>query len=311
MKNIFLFIALFGGASLLAQNVGVDQTNPASKLDVNGNLSVGSSYSGTFTAPVNGAIFEGKVGIGTSNPTGNLDVRGEDAQLSISIPNGNNWTFTHYFDNENLYIQRRLGSGGFGGNLVVIDTIGKMGLKLGGSYPPLSDLHIKQSASTISRGIRLEQSSNTNFWTTYIDYLNDNYCFSYNGNLKSWIVDSDGYYSNVSDIRLKKDIKSMSNILPKVLALNPSIYKYKSQSEDDETVSIGFISQEVEALFPSIVSEQNGIKGLKYSEFSVMAIKAIQEQQQIIDAQQSEIESLKDQLNKILSTMEKAGMKVN
>ncbi|MCB0839366.1 MAG: tail fiber domain-containing protein, partial [Bacteroidetes bacterium] len=238
MKNIFLFIALFGGASLLAQNVGVDQTNPASKLDVNGNLSVGSSYSGTFTAPVNGAIFEGKVGIGTSNPTGNLDVRGEDAQLSISIPNGNNWTFTHYFDNENLYIQRRLGSGGFGGNLVVIDTIGKMGLKLGGSYSPQSDLHIKQSGWQTA-GIRLEEASTTNNWVTYIHHSSGDYAFNYNGSFLAWINKIDGTFSHISDVRLKKDIHPMGSVLSKVLALNPTTYQFKTQSEEDKTVSIG------------------------------------------------------------------------
>ena len=77
MKKLILLFTLIGMMlHLQAQNVGIDQVNPASKLDVNGGLSVGSNYSGTFAAPVNGAIFEGQVGIGTRLPKADLHVDG-------------------------------------------------------------------------------------------------------------------------------------------------------------------------------------------------------------------------------------------
>lgn len=50
------------------QNVGIGTNDPKSKLDVNGGITVGNTYSGVNTAPANGAIIEGTVGIGTSNP---------------------------------------------------------------------------------------------------------------------------------------------------------------------------------------------------------------------------------------------------
>ncbi|MDW8301898.1 MAG: hypothetical protein RML38_05500 [Bacteroidia bacterium] len=60
-----------------AQNVGIGQAMPLSKLDVNGNLVVGTGYSGTFAAPPDGAIIQGNVGIGTNNPgTNRLQVSG-------------------------------------------------------------------------------------------------------------------------------------------------------------------------------------------------------------------------------------------
>ena len=77
MKKLLLLLTLsFFVWSTQAQNVGVDQTNPINKLDINGNLSVGSNYSGTFTAPANGAIFEGQVGIKTELPQADLHVNG-------------------------------------------------------------------------------------------------------------------------------------------------------------------------------------------------------------------------------------------
>jgi hypothetical protein len=47
-------------------NVGVATINPQSRLDVNGNATIGSGYAGTSAAPTNGLIVQGKVGIGTS-----------------------------------------------------------------------------------------------------------------------------------------------------------------------------------------------------------------------------------------------------
>jgi hypothetical protein len=47
-------------------------SNPASKLTVNGSFAVGADYN--LAAPTNGAIIEGKIGIGTSSPVYQLHV---------------------------------------------------------------------------------------------------------------------------------------------------------------------------------------------------------------------------------------------
>jgi len=62
--------------SLWAQNVGIGTATPASRLSVNGNLSVGSTYAG-IAAPADGAIIEGNTGIGTSAPAHRLHVVGD------------------------------------------------------------------------------------------------------------------------------------------------------------------------------------------------------------------------------------------
>ena len=61
---------------LSSGNVGIGTTGPQNKLDVEGTVAIGASYSGTETAPTNGMIVQGNVGIGTASPQETLDVSG-------------------------------------------------------------------------------------------------------------------------------------------------------------------------------------------------------------------------------------------
>ncbi len=86
--------------STLSGNCGVGVTAPGSKLSVNGNMAIGSSYA-TSSAPSNGCIIQGMVGIGTTGVSGyyQLEVNGGFSASSksfvINHPNRKNKKLAH------------------------------------------------------------------------------------------------------------------------------------------------------------------------------------------------------------------------
>src|SRR3989344_1231784 len=65
-------------------SIGAAFTATGSKLNVSGNLSVGSGYA-TTAAPTNGAIIQGNVGIGFTSPSASLHVLNTAAQNSFRV----------------------------------------------------------------------------------------------------------------------------------------------------------------------------------------------------------------------------------
>ena len=124
-----------------------------------------------------------------------------------------------------------------------------------------------------------------------------NFQFLYNGTFKASISRYDGSYFAGSDERLKHEIQQLDPVLDRVLKLNPRTYLMNDTPE--QTIkSVGFIAQEVESLFPETVNNDGEYKALAYDHFSVYAIAAIQEQQELITQLQEENKELKLQMEK-------------
>jgi len=158
---------------------------------------------------------------------------------------------------------------------------------------PLFDFHLKQSDITAGSpgGIALENSTTTANWKIY--HSGGDLSFAENGTKRGHIASGSGMYVPVSDRRLKKSITEFESILDKLSDLKLYRYLYKDQ-ELSAQKTIGFMAQDIEPLFPELVSlGDDGYFGLNYSGFGVLAIKAIQEQQDIIDAQEQQIEALR------------------
>lgn len=112
-----------------------------------------------------------------------------------------------------------------------------------------------------------------------------------NGSYRGFFNESSGTYSSISDRRVKKDIISIEDgTLAKVMQLNPVSYLMKDQKGSKR--NLGLISQEVKELFPSITHyvKESDLITLSYSELIPILIKALQEQQTIIETQNSKID---------------------
>lgn len=133
----------------------------------------------------------------------------------------------------------------------------------------------------------------------YVDIQND-LGIAYNNNLRAWIYDTDGSYHNSSDRSLKKNISPKTNVLPGLLQLQAYTYQMKT-TDDDSPLSLGFMADEVEAVFPELVKEKEGSKSLCYDHFAVLSVEAIKEQQTQIEDLKSEVAELKALINDLKS----------
>lgn len=99
-------------------------------------------------------------------------------------------------------------------------------------------------------------------------------------------------YDNTSSIRFKDNIRPFTKGLNELLNLEPVSYEYKATG----FTAHGFIAEQVlESNLDEIVTyNENGlIQGLRRKFFFPLIVKAIQEQQAIIETQATEIEQLK------------------
>jgi hypothetical protein len=99
-----------------------------------------------------------------------------------------------------------------------------------------------------------------------------------------------GFVQANSDIKLKKNIKTIENALDKVCQLRGVEY----DRIDKESHEIGVIAQEVEEVFPDLVKEnEDGIKSVAYGNLVAALIESVKELKEEITELKSEIAQLK------------------
>jgi hypothetical protein len=82
-------------------------------------------------------------------------------------------------------------------------------------------------------------------------------------------------FTGVSDERLKKNIVDLKNVGADLQKLRTVGFDWKSNNEAD----IGFIAQDVEKIFPSLVkTDENGFKSVKYLNFVPILVQGYKEQ---------------------------------
>jgi len=111
-------------------------------------------------------------------------------------------------------------------------------------------------------------------------------------------VNASGGYTQVSDVKFKKDITSIESPLNKVLNIRGVSYNWKKEEYKDKGFAegrhYGVIGQEIEKVLPEVVKESpNGEKGVSYTELIPVLIEAVKEQQKMIEELKAEVRQLK------------------
>ncbi len=173
-------------------------------------------------------------------------------------------------------------------NTLINPTGGMVGI---GTSSPQATLHVKGSTGDI---LALQRSVYK--WAiTPIEYSTQNLAFYYNDQSPpdAQIHGGTGQWMHLSDRRLKKDIKPLAPVIDKVMQLG--VYSYSLKIDSSQKKNVGIIAQEAEPLFPEMVYEQEGQYGVAYGQLAVVGVKAIQEQQKLIDLLKQKISAIKAQ----------------
>ena len=104
---------------------------------------------------------------------------------------------------------------------------------------------------------------------------------------------SDGSYSQISDISVKENISEVDSMISKINELR--VVNYNRKKDASKKNHVGIIAQELEEVFPHLISKNDDDTLMVYKIGLVMPlIKAVQELSTANDALKSRIEALEN-----------------
>jgi hypothetical protein len=117
-----------------------------------------------------------------------------------------------------------------------------------------------------------------------------------------------GSWSSVSDLKFKQNVQPMEGSLSKLMLLAPKTYEMKTREFEamnfSEGKQFGFVAQELQEIFPELVSpgvhpgaekgQEIEYLGVDYISMIPILVQAIQEQQKIIESLNQRIEQLEN-----------------
>lgn len=218
-------------------------------------------------------VYDGNVGIGTTSPMTDLHINDLTSGADVGL--------------------RITGDASGNSQFIQIGTTKGFAITVDGDGTRFS-INYDDPLGSIVRGIMLIDASGL---------------VEINGNLKLDLVaggsgvcvtgggSSDVTFSDcVSSRKYKENIKDLEKGLDIVMKLRPRTFDWKegyyldSAGKDDT----GFISEEVDLVYPRLVKHENEEAiGVEYEKFTALLTKAIQEQQQQIEELKGELSALK------------------
>ncbi len=313
---------------------GIVQTDGGRRFGTSSTVPTGSStmlggFFGTYSNDALGFFTNnllkmtilqgGNVGIGTNNPSAKLHINSNDEALRLS---GNDSYMTFYdvgsykgfvgaYDND---IELGTPNTNLTGNIVIYQkgapqfTMFNNGRFRAGPLActlPLSGNTNQPPVFSIMGSLGIKRADGDNIGEWAISYSGNKLYFWYNGNDKAYVKDDDGDWISLSDRRLKENFQSYKPVLDGIKKLE--VYTYHYKADQTGKISFGLVAQNLQEYFPELVSTGgvDGKLGISYGKTGVLAIKAIQEQQIMIDELKKENAEIRQQLKTLIESLSK------
>ena len=237
-----------------SQNVGIGTTTPAAKLQVsNGNLRLSDGFQLEFGGNTN----------------------------AIAGANASNYLQFYTNNSERMRIDSA-------GRLLVGTTNASItagvGVKIGLSTATEGDVSVVGAATNNANDTYHLYSTGASAFRFYVEY---------GGQIRATVTS----IAAISDASLKENIRDLETGLSEVMALRPRRFDWIEETKLGTKDIAGFIAQEVEPIMPDLVSEskyslEETKKSVRMGDMIPTLVKAIQEQQTIINDLKARIETL-------------------
>ena len=261
----------------------------------------------------------GYVGIGTTDPAEMLEIASTDPRIRLrdttaggGATNGGGISFTGYHASASDGVREfarieGLKENSTGGNIdgylafltnsgslserMRLDSEGALRINNTSTIGSNDEgvLHLLgKSAHTVCK---MKVTSNSQRYIHFFDASNNDAGSVQNGGGASTV------YNTSSDYRMKEDFRPLENGLERLSKLNPIKFKWKHYDIEQE----GFLAHEAQEVFPDAVTgDKDGIdkygkpemQQMDYGRITPLLVKAIQEQQTIIEDLKARIEAL-------------------
>ncbi|MCD4657930.1 MAG: tail fiber domain-containing protein [Planctomycetes bacterium] len=115
-----------------------------------------------------------------------------------------------------------------------------------------------------------------------------------------------GGYTSSSDLRFKKNIKTIDDALDRLRKMKGVYYRWREDKFDNKTIrkdrQMGFIAQEMERILPEVVmTDENGYKAISYDRIAAVVTEAIKQQQHELSKLSSDMKTMRKIVSGIIS----------